>query len=47
MVEYESLRTYRDLLEALQKATDEQLDTQIQCTDSHPVDEHVYKLKPA
>ena len=46
MIEYQSLRTYRDLLEALQHASDEQLDMKIQCTNSHPVDEYVHELKP-
>jgi hypothetical protein len=45
MIAYQSLRTYRDLLEALQNASDKQLDMRIQCTDSHPVDEYVHKLK--
>jgi hypothetical protein len=45
MIDYESLHTYRDLLRVLHNATDAQLDMQIQCTDSHPVDEHVYQLK--
>ena len=47
MIAYQSLRTYRDLLEALQNASEEQLGMRIQCTDSHPVDEYVYKLKQA
>ncbi len=47
MIAYQSLHTYRDLLEALQNASEEQLDMRIQCTDSHPVDEYVYKLKQA
>ena len=45
MLDYQSVRTYRDLLQALKKASDEQLDMPIQCTDSHPVDEYVYALK--
>ena len=45
MIAYQSLCTYRDLLEALQNASEEQLDMRIQCTDSHPVDEYVHKLK--
>jgi hypothetical protein len=45
MIAYQSLRTYRDLLEALQNASEEQLAMRIQCTDSHPVDEYVHKLK--
>jgi hypothetical protein len=47
MLDYQSVRTYRDLLQALQKATDEQLEMPIQCADSHPVDEHVHTLKQA
>lgn len=47
MAEYHSIRTYRDLLEALQSASDEQLDMPVQCADSHPVDEWVYALKKA
>ncbi len=45
MITYQTLRTYRDLLEALKSASDQQLDMRIQCTDSHPVDEYVHKLK--
>ena len=47
MLSYQSLRTYRDLLQALQKATEEQLEMPIQCADSHPVDEYVHTLKQA
>lgn len=47
MIEYESLQTWRELMDALKNATDEQLDMPIQCTDSHPVDEYVYTLKRA
>lgn len=47
MLDFQSVRTYRDLFVALQNASDEQLDMPIQCADSHPVDEHVHKLKQA
>ena len=47
MIDYQSVRSYRDLLAALQNASEEQLDMPIQCVDSHPVDEHVYVLKQA
>ncbi len=47
MIAHQSVRTYRDLLDALQKASDGQLNMPIQCADSHPVDEHVYELKQA
>jgi hypothetical protein len=45
MIAHQSVRTYRDLLDALQKASGEQLNMPIQCADSHPVDEHDYELK--
>jgi len=45
MIEYRSVTTYRGLLEALQQASEEQLDLPIQCVKSHPVDEHVYALQ--
>jgi len=45
MIEYRSITTYRDLLEALQQANEEQLDLPIQCVNSHPVDEYVYTLQ--
>jgi len=47
MSEYYSIRTYRDLLEALQAASEEQLSMPVQCVDSHPVDEYVHALKKA
>ena len=45
MIEYRSITTYRELLEALQQANEEQLDLPIQCVNSHPVDEYVYTLQ--
>jgi len=45
--EYHSIRTYRDLLEALQAASEDQLSMPVQCVDSHPVDEYVHTLKKA
>lgn len=45
MIEYQSITTYRELLAALQEASDEQLDLPIQCVNSHPVDEYVYELQ--
>lgn len=45
MIEYRSITTYRELLAALQEASEGQLDLPIQCVNSHPVDEYVYKLQ--
>ncbi len=45
MIKYRSITTYRELLAALQKASEEQLDLPIQCVNSHPVDEYVYNLQ--
>ncbi len=47
MARYHSIRTYRDLLDALQSASEEQLDMPVQCADSRPVDEQVHVLKKA
>lgn len=47
MIQYQSIRTYRDMLEALQAASEDQLNMPMQCADSHPVDEHVHTLTKA
>lgn len=45
ILNFEDIETYEDLLNALQKASKEQLKQRVQTVKSHSVDEHVYELQ--
>jgi len=45
MIKYEEIETLGDLLQALKKASPEQLAQPVQTCEGHPCDDHVYELQ--